>query len=93
MSEIKLDAIDKKLLRACKAKHGRPWVEIITPLLSSDIKRRTLYDRRKYLENAGLIRIDRESRRGRTLCFIETAGENVLLGREETAPKRGGDSP
>lgn len=92
MKEIELDKVDIELLKACKEKSGRPWVEIATPLLGQ-IKRRTLYDRQKYLADAGLIRIDRESRRGRTLCFIETLGEKALLGREETAPKRGGDSP
>ncbi len=92
MNEIKLDEIDKKVLKACPEQSGRPWAEIIAPLLGPDIKRRTLYERRERLEAAGLIQIDREARRGRTLCFIEEDGERILLGRKGDRPIRGGDA-
>jgi DNA-binding PadR family transcriptional regulator len=76
-----LDKIDKALIKGCRDNPGAQLNDIIEPLLS-ERSDRSLRDRLNRLEQLGYLKLDRESYRGKVLCFITESGRSELEERD-----------
>ena len=83
MKEI--DNLDIGLLCACQDRPGKPKSELVESF--SERSPRALYYRLESLEQAGLVRVDRNAVRGRSLCYITESGKEAIAGRKNIPPK------
>jgi DNA-binding PadR family transcriptional regulator len=79
-----IDEPDSEILRQCRDKPEAILKDIIAPVQSR--AKKTLYKRITRMESEGLLFLNREKFRGRTLCSITPDGLKTLMEYETTHP-------
>jgi DNA-binding PadR family transcriptional regulator len=80
-----IDQIDIDLLKRCQEKPGSTLADVFEPF-TNKLSERALYNRLIWLEASGLIRVDRASRKGRSLAEITQLGKEALTNVGSTRP-------